>query len=57
MSGEKMTHSIPEVAAMLGVSKGLVYAEIHKGALRSVKIGKRILVPKGEVDRLLGAHA
>jgi len=49
--------SIPEAAAMLGVSRSTLYAEIQAGRCRSVKVGGRRLVPTSAlaeyVDRAL----
>ena len=36
---EKQTFTIDETAQYLGVSRPTVYAEIHSGRLRSMKIG------------------
>lgn len=36
---DKQTLTIDEVAEALGVSRPTVYQEIHKGRLRSMKIG------------------
>lgn len=38
--------SINEAAARLGISRSLLYSEINRGRLRSVKVGKRRLIPR-----------
>jgi excisionase family DNA binding protein len=45
--------SIEEVAERLKVSKSLIYKAIADGQMRSIKIGKRRLVPASEVQRLI----
>ena len=42
---ERMLLRVPEVAAQLCVSRGKVYELIRSGRLRSVKAGRRRLVP------------
>jgi excisionase family DNA binding protein len=37
---------VPEAAAWLGVSAGVVYALAQSGALRSVKLGRLLRVPR-----------
>lgn len=37
--------SIPEAAAVLGVGRTRLYAEMDSGRLRSVKVGRRRVVP------------
>jgi excisionase family DNA binding protein len=46
--------SIPEAAGKLGVSQRTVERRIADGSLRVVRLGRRVLVPQTEVDRLLG---
>lgn len=49
-----LAHSIPDTAAMLGVGKVTTYRLIKEGKLRAVKIGARTVIPRQEIDRLLG---
>lgn len=44
-----------EVAEMLALSRGEVYALISKGLIRSVRIAKSVRVSSEELDRLLTA--
>ena len=41
--------SVDEAAARLGVGRSMVYGELAAGRLRSVKIGRRRLVPTSAV--------
>jgi excisionase family DNA binding protein len=45
--------SIGEAAQELGVSKDHVRRLISRSALRAVRLGKRLLIPQGEIDRLV----
>ena len=41
--------SVDEAAAMLGIGRSALYAELQAGRLRSVKVGRRRLVPSGAI--------
>lgn len=57
MSSE-LTLSVAEVAKALGISKGLAYAAMKSGTIPSVKVGRRILVPRSALAAMLaGASA
>lgn len=47
--------SIPEAAAALGVGRSTVYKEIAVGRLRTIKVGRRRLVPSGAIAAYTGA--
>jgi excisionase family DNA binding protein len=44
---------VEEAARLLGVGRSTVYDLIRSGRLRSVKIGRRRLIPRDALDRLL----
>jgi len=44
--------SIPEAAVLLGVSRSTIYNRLRTGELRSVRIGRRRLIPSEELERL-----
>ena len=43
----------PDVAQILGVSRCAIYAAAARGELPTLKVGRRILVPKAALDRFL----
>jgi len=45
--------TITEVAAIIGVSYTLARKLIHENDIRIIRIGKQILVPESEVQRLM----
>jgi excisionase family DNA binding protein len=53
----RAAYSVKDVCAVLGVSRPTVYKLIHTGQLRTVMIGRRRVVPVGEVDRILDGDA
>ena len=44
-----------EAATLLGISRAFAYESVNKGEIPSIRIGRRILVPKVALHRLLGA--
>jgi excisionase family DNA binding protein len=49
----KLTYSPDELRAALGIGRGSVYDLLRSGQLRSVRVGRRIVVPISEVERFL----
>lgn len=51
---EKVTYSIPEFQQLTGISSRTgVYQEINAGRLKTVKCGRRRLIPIGAVNEWL----
>jgi hypothetical protein len=50
---DRLGFSLQELARRLGCSPGLLHLEVKRGRLRTVRIGRRVIVPSGEVERLL----
>jgi excisionase family DNA binding protein len=50
---EKQTYSVVEAAAILGINRNGAYEGIKNGSIPSIRIGKRILVPKAAIERML----
>jgi excisionase family DNA binding protein len=53
IGGEKLTLTVPEAAALLGISRMSAYAAVREGTIRSLKIGRRILVSRAALHQLL----
>lgn len=45
--------SVEEAARVLRIGRQAAYAAVRIGTLRSIKIGRRILVPRSAIDELL----
>ena len=45
--------SVDDVKKMLGVGRTAVYTMLQKGTLRSVKVGRKYIIPKQSVIDLL----
>ena len=46
--------SVDEAAAVLKVSPSTVWKSIKCGDIRSIRLGSRVLVPRSEIERLVG---
>jgi len=53
MEDKKLTVTVNEAASILGISRGLAYEMVRSGKLPALRLGKRLLVPKGSLLRLL----
>ncbi len=52
----KETLTVPEAAAALGIGDTLAWRLVQTGELRTVKLGRRRLVPRTALDDLLGGQ-
>jgi excisionase family DNA binding protein len=50
---ERITYSVQEVAQLLGISRGAAYEGVASGEIPSIRIGRRLLVPRASLNRLL----
>lgn len=50
---EKVVLTCDEAAEYLGISRPQAYLGVHRGDIPSIRIGKRILIPKAALDKLL----
>jgi excisionase family DNA binding protein len=50
---DKLTLTVPEAARLLGISRMSAYAAVREGPIPCLKVGRRILVPRSALDRLL----
>jgi excisionase family DNA binding protein len=50
---DRLTLTVDETRKKLGLSRGLIYQAIHKGEIPSVRIGRRILIPRAALEKLL----
>lgn len=51
-----LTLSVPEVAAVLGISRAGAYELVHSASFPKVKIGKRIVVPRDKLIAWIDAQ-
>jgi len=54
MNTEKATFSVEETARYLGVARTTAWAAVWRGQLPTIRIGRRRLVPKVALEKMLG---
>jgi excisionase family DNA binding protein len=50
---ERRTLTVEEAGRILGISRGAAYARAEDGSIPTIRLGKRLLVPKAALDKLL----
>jgi excisionase family DNA binding protein len=53
---ERRTVSVEQAGRILGISRGAAYAHAKDGSLPTIRLGKRLLVPKAALDKLLAVE-
>ena len=53
---EPAVYTVAQVARLLGLSRSNAYARIRDGAIPSIKIGNRTLIPESELHRFVNAQ-
>jgi excisionase family DNA binding protein len=53
---EKFAYTVEEVIESCGIKRDLVYAEINRGNLRTLKVGRRRLIRKEAIKEWLKTH-
>ena len=50
---ERLCITVPELAAMLGLSRNHTYELVKQKQLPSIRFGKRILIPRMALEKML----
>ncbi len=50
---ERLVFTVEEAAALLGISRSFAYEAAARGDISTIHVGRRILVPKAALERLL----
>lgn len=50
---ERLTLTIEEAAQLLGISRGLAYEMARCGKLPVIRFGRRLLVPRAALEKIL----
>ena len=50
---QRLTLTVEEAASTLGISRATAYEAVSRGEIPCIRIGRRILIPKVALDRLL----
>ena len=54
---EPLSYSPEDAALVTGLARTAIYALIRDGKLKSIKEGKRRIIPRSEIQAYLDAHA
>ncbi len=52
-TGEKLVYTVPEAGKLLGISRATAYSLAHQGQIPVIRLGKRLVVPKCGLERML----
>ena len=52
---DKLTLSVEEAAKVLGIGRNLCYDRVKTGEIPVIRIGRRLLVPRRALEKLLEA--
>jgi len=55
-TGSRHTVGVKEAARLLGCSEASAYRGVHEGVIPTIKMGKRLLIPKAALAKLLGVE-
>jgi len=50
---KRLTVTVEEAARLLGISRGLAYEMVRVGRLPAIRFGKRLVVPRHAIEKLL----
>jgi len=53
---ERLTLTVEEAAHLLGISRGLAYRLARCGKLPVLRFGRRLLIPKGALEKMLNQY-
>ena len=53
MPEERLTLSVEETARVLGISRGSCYEAVKQGQIPHIRFGKRILIPRKALLKML----
>lgn len=52
-TAERLTYKIEEAGTLLGIGRNGAYEAARRGEIPTIKIGRRLLVPKAALEALL----
>lgn len=55
MESVSLVVSVEEAAGLLGISRGLAYELVRRGELPSIRLGRRLVVPRRKLLELVDA--
>jgi excisionase family DNA binding protein len=55
MDYERLTFTVDECAKKLGIGRQLAYDQVRAGRIPSIKVGRRLLIPRRSLEKLLNS--
>ena len=55
-NNDHLVYKVEEARKLLRISRGSMYDAIHSGQIPSIRVGRRILIPRIALERLLGSN-
>lgn len=52
---QRLTVTVEEAATLLGISRAFAYEAVARGEIPSIRIGRRVLVPRAALERLVAS--
>ena len=53
---ERQTANVEEAARLLGIGRNSAYVAVRQGEIPVIRIGRRMVVPRAALDRLLSGQ-
>ena len=53
---ERLTYTVEEAAQLLGISRNSAYEAVRRGELPTIRLGRRILIPRSRLEDLLASQ-
>lgn len=50
---ESLVYSVPEAGRLLSLSRATSYELAHQGVIPTIRLGRRLVVPKVAIERML----
>lgn len=57
MDETRLTLTVPQAAELLGISRALTYELVARGELPSLRLGRRVVVPRRALERFIDDEA
>jgi excisionase family DNA binding protein len=54
MQNARLTLTVVETAKLLGIGRTLCYERVRSGEIPSLRIGRRVVIPRAALEKLLG---
>ena len=55
MEAQKFVYTVDQVAEILSISRPQAYLGVNRGEIPSIRVGKRILVPRAALEKMLAS--